>query len=596
MAAASLSLFDWSAPASVVMPTPTGTVLRPYQSEAIASIGAKLGQHRSTLLVMATGTGKTTVFGEVARTWPGRVLVLAHRDELITQARGRLAEMTGEYVGTEQAGLRAQSERLVVGSVQSLRPERLARFAADWASLIVVDEAHHSVAKSYRTVLDHFPGARVLGVTATPDRSDELAMNRVFESLAYVYDIQDGIRDKWLVPVSCQMVQVAGVDLSAVKTTAGDLNQGQLDAVMASEEALHGIAKPTLELAGDRRTILFTTSVDNAHRLAEVLNRYRPGSARAVDGGTAHDLRRATLAAHKRGEFQFLANVGVLTEGYDDPGVACIAMGRPTKSRALYTQCIGRGLRTGPECRCKVGVASQRFPRWCQVCGGSIGYPVPSDVAGRHARIASGPKTDCLVLDFAGNSGRHKLVSALDILAGKWPDEVVARAKKDAERGAKASAEEALEKAARAIEEEKQRAAARRARIKAQKVAYTTRAMDPFEAFGLRSLHDEPQWKREVITPGQVTKLGHLRVDIPPGCTKTQASRLIAAAQARRAKGLASYRQIELLSRYGISASSMYLATASKLIAAIDPYGARRRLTPAEVSRIIQSREPGEDG
>ena len=555
-AAFTLPLFDRPLVerAAPVLVAPHGTSLRPYQTTAIDRIGGELGTNRSTLLVMATGTGKTTVFGEVARAWPGRVLVLAHRDELIEQARSRLSVMTQEYVGVEQAGWSAQGERIVIGSVQTLsRPTRLARFDADRFSLVIVDEAHHAVSPSYRKVLDHFTGAKVLGVTATPDRSDESAMGQVFESVAFVYDIQDGIRDQWLVPVSCQMVHVAGVDLSAVKTTAGDLNQGQLDAVMASEEALHGIARPTLELAGDRRTILFTTSVDNAHRLAEVLNRYRAGSARAVDGETSKDDRRAILRDHKAGAYQFLCNVGVLTEGYDDPGVSCIAMGRPTKSRALYTQCIGRGLRPAPG------------------------------------------KTDCLVLDFAGNSGRHKLVSALDILAGKWPEAVVERAKKDAKGG---RSEEALERAAAAMDAEKAaevaREAAKRARIKAT-VSYKAHVVDPFAVFGMRDSTDTGYYKSDAITPGQVQTLGKFKVDIPPGCTKGQASRLIDTAMSRMKRGLATYKQCRLLSSKGIDGTRMYMTTAGKVIDAIVKNG-WQPISAEAVKRIVNSRTAGEDG
>lgn len=553
-AAYNLPLFDRpliQRAAPTVAPLRGGTLLRPYQTDAITRIGVELESFRSTLLVMATGTGKTTVFGEVARNWPGRVLVLAHRDELIEQARSRLAVMTQEYVGVEQAQWHAQAERIVIGSVQTLsRESRLARFQRDRFSLVIVDEAHHAVAKSYRTVLDYFDAAKWLGVTATPDRTDESAMGQVFESVAYVYDIQDGIRDKFLVPVSCQMVRVDGVDLSAVKTTAGDLNQGQLDAVMASEEALHGIARPTLELAGDRRTILFTTSVDNAHRLAEVLNRYRPGSARAVDGGTAQDTRRATLRGHKAGEFQFLCNVGVLTEGYDDPGVACVAMGRPTKSRALYTQCIGRGLRPAPG------------------------------------------KSDCLVLDFAGNSGRHKLVSALDILAGKWPDDVVERAKKDATGG---RSEEALARAAATIEAEKAAAIAKRARIKAT-VNYKAQSVDPFAVLGMKDEHDpRDKGSREPLTPGQVQTLEKFKVDVPSGCTRSQASRLIGTAILRRRKGLATYKQLKTLSRYAIDASRMYMSTASRVLDAIADNN-WQAISTETVTRIVNSREVGEDG
>lgn len=557
-ASATLSLFD-RVPmlrdrAVLVAPVGDPDGLRGYQREAVKWIHTKLANdQRSTLLVMATGTGKTQTFGAVAKHWDGRVLVLAHRDELIQQARSRLATMTGEFVGVEQAEWNAQGERIVVGSVQTLsRAARLARFPRDRFSLVIVDEAHHAVASTYRRVLDHFEAAKVLGVTATPDRSDETAMGQVFDSVAYVYDIQDGIRDKWLCPVVVQQVQVDAIDLSAVKTTAGDLNQGQLDAVMASEEALHGIARPTLELSSNRRTILFTTSVDNAHRLAEVLNRYRGGCARAVDGTTAHDDRRDLLRGHRAGEYQFLCNVGVLTEGYDDPGIACIAMARPTKSRALYAQCIGRGLR-----------------------------PFEG-------------KDDCLVLDFSGNAGRHKLVSGLDILAGKWPDEVVERAKQDAQDQPAMRSEEALERAAAALDAERKAATAARARIKAD-VTWKASTVDPFAVLGLRVGGDDEPRNSPPATPGQVETLGKFKLDIPEGITRYEASKLIGTAIMRKQRGLATYRQIKALSRYSIDAQRMYMSTASKLMDAISANG-WQAIPQSEITRIVESRQPGEDG
>jgi hypothetical protein len=201
-----------------------------------------------------TVTHNTQTFGAVARHWPGRVLVLAHRDELIEQARRRLALMTGELVGVEQAGYWAGSERIVVGSVQTLglkrgdRAARIERFAARPFDLVVIDEAHHAPAKTYRTILNAMPSARVLGVTATPDRGDGVAMGEIFQAVAYQRDIREGIDDGYLVPVVARQVQLEKVDLSAVKTTAGDLNLGQLDEEMTRE--LAGIAHATVEHAG----------------------------------------------------------------------------------------------------------------------------------------------------------------------------------------------------------------------------------------------------------------------------------------------------------------------------------------------------------
>src|SRR5262249_46304475 len=151
-----------------------------------------------------------------------------------------------------------------------------------------------------------YGAAKVLGVTATPDRADEAAMGQVFDSVAFVYEIQQAIKDGWLCPIRVKQVLVGAIDLSGVSTVAGDLNAGELDAVMRAEEVLHGIVKPTVELAGDRRTIVFCTSVGAAHRAAEIFNRYKPDSARAVDGTTPTDERRRILRDHDAGRYQYL--------------------------------------------------------------------------------------------------------------------------------------------------------------------------------------------------------------------------------------------------------------------------------------------------
>jgi superfamily II DNA or RNA helicase len=363
-AAAQISLFGAPPPRPVAVAEP----LRPYQEAAIAAIADRFQEHRSTLLVMPTGTGKTRTFSAVAHAERGPVLVLAHREELIDQGRRALSRHTGDLVTVEKAEQYASGSRIVMASVQTLKGERLANFARRFSPrLVIVDEAHHAVSPSYRVILDAFPDAKVLGVTATPDRADELAMGQVFDSVAFVYEIQEAIAEGYLCPIRIQRVLVDAIDLRGVKTVAGDLNQGQLDAVMSLEEVLHGVVKPTIELAGQRRTIVFTTSVDNAHRLAEIFNRYAPDSARAVDGTTAPEERARILRDHKGGAFQFLCNVGVLTEGYDDPAVSCVAMARPTKSRALYAQCAGRGLRPfpgKPTACCSTSSATLASTRW----------------------------------------------------------------------------------------------------------------------------------------------------------------------------------------------------------------------------------------
>lgn len=542
---------------------PPSKPLRPYQQEAVRRIGEAFGANRSTLLVLPTGTGKTRTFSEIAKLHPGPVVVVAHREELISQGRGALEDICREVVSTEKAASFADRTRIVVASVQTLKGERLESFARRHpATLVIVDEAHHAVSPSYRAIFDAFPEAKVLGVTATPDRSDERAMGQVFDSVAFVYEIQQAIADGYLCPIRIKQVNVEAIDLSNVGTVAGDLNQGELDAVMNAEAAIHGIVAPSgrgdslIELAGARPTIVFCTSVDAAHRTAEIINRYRPDAARAVDGGTAIDTRQMILRDHKDGRYQYLCNVGVLTEGYDDPAVACVAMCRPTKSRALYAQCVGRGLR-----------------------------PVPG-------------KPDCLVLDFVGNSGKHRLVSALDILDGKYDEEVVAKARDilEAQGMDGMLAEDALEQAQRELEAQKAREAARRLKVKARGAQRTVVERDPFAILHLEDPADDP-WSTRFSSEASarqretLTKFG---VEIPDGLTSSQASKLIGTCIKRRELGLASFKQVRTLKKYGLEALNWSFEHARAALDAIAANG-WRPLSAEQLARVGQ-RDPGMEG
>lgn len=537
--------------------------LRPYQREAVTAIGQHLGQYRSTLVVAHTGAGKTQIFGVVAKHWKGRVLVLAHRDELIQQAARRLYQLSGEVVGVEKAEFRASGERLVVSSVQTLSKEkRLRRWAPEAFSLVIVDEAHHAVADTYQAVLRHFERARVLGVTATPDRADMAALGKVFDSVAYKWDIADGIKFGSSCRYSAVRVDADAIDLTDVRTTAGDLNQGDLEAIMSTERALHQVVVPTMELAGARKTIVFCTSVDVAHRTAEIFCRYRPGCAKAVDGKTDADERRQLLADHAAGKFQFLCNVAVLTEGYDDPTLSCVAMARPTKSRALYTQMAGRG-----------------------------GRPVPG-------------KADCLLIDFVGNCGRHSLISATDMLGGNEDDDVLAAAKKKIKRSpmdpqeaiAQAKEEKLIGLAElKRIEAQKAAEKARREMVKARAVAYSATKVDPFAAIGAplappveglenRFGHKLATEKQRVVIQKLLGK--HYDRDVPRNLTARQASKIIEQCIDRRKEGLATYSQARFLATQGIVDPHMTFTAASKAIDAIMRRGPGR-VSPEEIKRII---------
>ena len=511
--------------------------LRPYQEQAVGGADRELEINRSTMIVMPTGSGKTRVMTEIARRRAtDRILLLAHRDELIQQARSRFSHDCGEYVGLDQAQELCGDQRIVVASVQTIsREDRLKRLRPDRFDLIMVDECHHAPSQSYKKILDYFSSAKILGVTATPDRADEKAMGQVFDSVAFLYEIEDAIRDGYLCEVTCSRIEIAGLDLSSVKTAAGDLNQGDLDKVMAIEEVLLGVADATIREAGKRQTVVFTTSVANAERLAEIMNRYRPKSdpiAMDVNGKTETVIRRDRLERFQRGEFQFLVNVQIATEGWDCPTAACIAMARPTKSRSLYAQCVGRGLR-----------------------------PHPSKPDG------------CLILDFVGNSGRHQLSSALDILGGKYTEDEEEIAQELVKKNPGMKARDALDQAHAQAERLKREAeeAARRAAIKA-KAIYTKSTVNPFGVFHMDVQHEmelSGRFGGKPPSEAQIACLERAKIPIPAGCTSQLASKLIGTMIKRRDAKLATFNQLKVLQKYGINDVNISFDTAGAVMTAL---------------------------
>lgn len=488
--------------------------LHPYQAEALLEVRRHLARHRSTLVVIPTGGGKTVLFAATAEQARkrGRVLVLAHRQELVDQAAEKIERFTDLRCGIEM-GDRTMHGRVqglpdvVVASVQTLaREQRRHAFPRDSFFLIVVDEAHHAPAEQYREVLSYFESAKVLGVTATPDRADGIAMGEVFESVAYVVEIRDLIEQGFLVPIRQRTVQVEHLDLSQVRVSreTGDLSEKDLEAVLMDERVLHEMAVPTLELAGDRPTIVFTASVEHAHALAGVLNRYPGGQAAAVDGTTPREERRRIIGDFSAGRIRQLLNCAVLTEGFDAPATSCVAVARPTKSRALYSQMVGRGTRTSP-------------------------------LTG---------KSDCLVLDLVGNAGKHSLVNALDILDGNEDQEVRKRAAKKAASG-EVDVLEALEQAEIEIAEEKRSLVTARARYKAADV-------DPFTVLGASDRSG--RWGGIGPTPRQLELLEQTGIKVDPDAIdRGQASALLDKVFSRRKQGLCTYKQAAALAKRGLN-------------------------------------------
>lgn len=504
--------------------THRGPKLRWYQEEAIAAIHTSLLANRSTLCVLPTGTGKTVLFSSICKSWDGRVLVLAHRDELISQARETLQKATGEFVGTEKAEYRAGNERLVVASIQTIH-RRLDLFGKDHFALIIVDEAHRAIATSYLKVFDYFTSAKVLGVTATPDRSDEKAMGKVFDDVAYVMDIEDGIDSGYLVPVRGKEVFVEEVDLSNVSTSAGDLAQGELDQEML--KATESVVRKTYELAGSEQVIIFTPGVASAHAMCDRMNEMAPGKAIAIDGTTEPEKRKRLVTGFKTGQYQFLFNCAVATEGFDAPSTSIVVMARPTKSRSLYAQCVGRSTRVLP---------------------GTVDHIDGKDRgAERRAAIAASKKTHATILDFVGNSGRHSLVGPVDVLGGSYTEEEVKLAKKKVKEG-----EESPRQALQDARQELRRTAVAMA---AAKVKARITEFDPFKTIGMRRDSEEYLSQRfgsQPMTEGQRNALkkfgmGERELGV---MDKRSASKALNRLVDRAKKGLASLWQIEKLSKY----------------------------------------------
>lgn len=323
--------------------------LRPYQLEAREAVEREWEQGRNrTLLVLPTGCGKTIVFAKITedRVRAGdRVLILAHRGELLEQASDKIGKATGLGCATEKAEESCLGSwfRVVVGSVQTLmRPQRLAQFDPDYFDTIIIDEAHHAISDSYGRILNHFGDARVLGVTATPDRGDMRNLGSVFESLAYEYTLPKAIREGYLSPIQALTIPLK-LDLSGVGMQSGDFKASDLG--NALDPYLYQIAEEMVKHCMDRKTVVFLPLVKTSQKFRDILCGF--GFRAAEVNGESPD-RAETLAAFERGDYNVLCNSMLLTEGWDCPSVDCIVVLRPTKVRSLYSQMVGRGTRLFP--------------------------------------------------------------------------------------------------------------------------------------------------------------------------------------------------------------------------------------------------------
>jgi superfamily II DNA or RNA helicase len=548
--------------------------LRWYQREAFDAIMAGFQTFRSQMIVMATGTGKTQTFGAIAKHWPGSVLIIAHRDELVDQARERLEQMTGEYVEIEQGGLRCNpSTRIVIGSAQTLaKQNRLEALGKDRFSLIIPDEFHHYVSPTWRRPLEYF-NAKILGVTATPDRADEKALGQIAENVAYIMDVVDGIEQGYLVPIRGRQVILENIELDGVKTAKGDFVATQLDEAMV--KAVEGIVAGVLKYEPDRQAVCFFPGVKSAELAAHRFNTLKPGSACFISAKTPPDERKQMVRDFKAGRYIYLCNCMIAIEGFDAPQADLIVMGRPTKSRSLYAQMVGRGTRVLP------GLVEHYE-------GGEL-----SEV--RRQKVTQSAKPDLVVLDFVGNSTKHTLMTPVDLLGGNYSEDEVTKAKELEKDNPGQDAKALLETARREIVALAQ---AVRSQVKA-----TVRSFDPFGVLNSRVDEEEryvTRFGQQSATDGQFRALvdfGLEKREIE-GLTKHAAHKLLGSLIARSKLHLATYRQLCELKRFGVTKVNMSKARASEAIGYIRSKNSSHiEVDPAHLDGIInRRREVGEEG
>ena len=490
--------------------------LRPYQQEAVKAIRNGWNEWRKELLVLPTGCGKTVVFNTVAHDQPGKTLILAHRDELIEQARDKYYRMFDEPTGKIKAAEKS-IERVTVGSVQTMmRKDYTGQFQT-----VIVDEAHHVISSSYMRVLDQFQDAKVLGVTATPDRGDKKSLARYFDGIAYEYSLKQAVKEGYLCPITARTVPLE-IDMSDVKISLGDF---QVDSVAETlEKYLPQIADAIQEYASDRKTVVFCPLISIAQELSDMI----PG-AREVNGGSAD--RKETLEwFDKAGAGAVLCNAMLLTEGWDCPSCDCVVVLRPTKIRSLYAQMIGRGTRLSPG------------------------------------------KENLLILDFLWLCQKHNLCKPAHLVTDNEEDQLVV---------VKKSVEEQIElfDAVSDAEEQRRNALAEALKKQARK---KSKLLDPLtiwnvlDDIGLCDYEPTFKWEEDEATEKQIAALANFGVNAD-GIQKGLAVQILNRCCARADEGLATLKQVNRLRQFGYDdAATWTFQQASKKIGQLAEVGWQR--------------------
>ena len=489
-----------------------GQELRPYQQQARDRIHAEWDAgHTRTLLVLPTGTGKTIVFASVAADQVragDRVLILAHRGELLEQAADKLQRSTGLVSAVEKAESTCLDSwfRVVVGSVQTLqRTARLERFPHDYFGTIIIDEAHHAITDGYRRILDYFGDAKVLGVTATPDRGDMRNLGEVFDSLAFEYKLTDAIKEGYLCKIMAQTIPLQ-LDITSVTMSGGDYAVGDLGTAL--DPYLEQIAAEMARRCKSRKTVVFLPLIKTSQKFRDLLNTY---GFRAAEVNGQSDDRRQVLADFDAGKYNVLCNSMLLTEGWDCPSVDCVVVLRPTKVRSLYSQMVGRGTRLSPG------------------------------------------KTDLLLLDFLWMTDRHELCRPADLVC---EDRAVARQMTEtlAESGCPEDIEQAAVQAGEDVVAQREEALAKQLAEQRRKKA---KLVDPLQYEMSIQAEDlsgyVPAFGWEAGPPSDKQTAALEKLGILPDAVESagKAALLLDRLHKRQTEGLTTPKQIRCLEKYG---------------------------------------------
>ena len=405
------------------METTPEFVERPYQRDARLAIEQEFASRDATIIEMATGLGKTEIFTQLMDRWGGRCLVAAPLITLVGQAARKIQSRTGVMPGIEQASLRSNEapmvrSRFVVASKDSLiagDPKRYTRIKD--VGLLIVDECHLSITSSWKELIDYFRqhGAKVLGVTATARRHDQRAMKQVYESCCYQYGIVEATRDGWLVPAHAKTVQLETLDLKGVGTSrrkvfGNDFSLTDLRHRLEDNRTILEISEVTARETEGMKTVIYCASVSEAQMVAERLEDAHGINAGWICADTSRcpeTQRRLVLDGFTHGDITHVCNVGILTTGWDFPGLQCIVMARPTRSLSLYTQVFGRGTRPLPE---------------------TVDFEGSTPMT-RKKSIANSDKSSFLMIDLVDASLQHKIRTSVDVMAGTTDEDIIEKAK-----------------------------------------------------------------------------------------------------------------------------------------------------------------------